>query len=617
MTSVRSPAIQHAVAILLVGIVVVLARLPWPLVLHQQALIPVFLLTVTLTSWFWGGGPGLTAAAGSVLALGVLLSLQDELRASHLELLWAGSLFLMAVMVGLQRAARRRAETALVERDWRLRLVSDQIPGGLWSTDTELVVTSGFGAQSHLLHGQLGIALTNHFGDTEAGSEAIASHRRALRGQSCAYELEWGGRTFQCRVEPLRAPGGEIIGVVGVGSDITDRKAAEKERERLLSEVKLAKHQLEAVGKAKDHFLATLSHELRTPLTPVLALASALRGRTDLPEDVIDDLETIRRNAELERTLIDDLLDLTRVAAGKLQLHRETVDAHDLLRHTADVVREDVRHKGVNLVLELSADRHHLHGDAARLQQVFWNLLKNAVKFTPTGGTVSVRTMVNAGEVFRVEVVDTGIGIAAGALPHIFEPYEQGAETITRTFGGLGLGLHISKALIDAHGGRISACSEGKGRGATFAVEMPLTAVPSQPTGGEKPEPAEVSGLHILLVEDHADTARVMQRLLNGAGHRVDVACTVAAALQWFETASALDLLISDIGLPDGSGLDLMREVAAKYGVKGIALSGYGTEADVAECANAGLTAHLTKPVPMSALRRAIAEVSSAGRGQA
>ncbi|HYE19377.1 MAG TPA: ATP-binding protein [Tepidisphaeraceae bacterium] len=610
MTFVRTHALHHGVAILLVGVAAALSFLLWPLVIaHQQALVPVFLIAVAISAWCWGWGPGLTAALGSFLALLILLKAFGQLPSvDRFEVLWAGTLFAMAILIGMQRAARKHAEHALAERTWRLQLVSDQIPGGLWSTDAELRITSGFGAQSHLLHGDVDSSLEAHFGDTPVGRETVAAHRRALRGQACAYEVEWAGRTFQCRVQPLRADG-EILGVVGAATDITDRKAAEKDRERLLAEVERAKHQLENAGRAKDRFLATLSHELRTPLTPVLALASALRGRHDLPTDVTEDLETIRRNAELERTLIDDLLDLTRVAAGKLQLHREAVDAHELLGNTLDVVREDLKHKGVAVVMDLSADRQYVFGDAARLQQVFWNLIKNAVKFTPSGGTVRVRTAV-VGPDLRIEIIDSGIGIAAGALAKIFEPFEQGAEQITRQFGGLGLGLHICKALVDAHGGRITAASDGPGTGAAFAVEVALTDAPAATSSTGHTPAVDVPGLRILLVEDHADTAKVMQRLLAGAGHTVAVACTVQAALRQLAETGGADLLISDIGLPDGSGLDLMRQVAQTYGLKGIALSGYGTEADVAECASAGFAAHLTKPVPLSALRRAIAAVA-------
>jgi signal transduction histidine kinase/CheY-like chemotaxis protein len=513
---------------------------------------------------------------------------------------------LVALAFGLLYVAKNRAQIALRERDARLKLVSEQIPCGLWSTDTELRITSGFGARAGLLHGPVGSILNDHFKTDDPAFVPIVAHHRALQGEPSTYEVQWAGRTFQSHVEPLRDGDGEIIGVVGVAIDITERKDDEEA-------LRHAKKQLETASQAKDRFLATLSHELRTPLAPVLALASAVAERTDLPADLKEDIETIRRNVLLEATLIDDLLDITRISRGKLQLHFQNVDAHDLLQSAAKICLPDGEEKGVSVELELQSCQPIVRADAARLQQVFWNLIKNSIKFTPAGGTVRVQSADAGDNRLRVEISDTGIGISSEVLPRIFDAFEQGDPSITRQFGGLGLGLAICKALVESHHGKIVASSDGEGKGACFSVELATldAGAESSATAPGPVDDAVARALKILLVEDHVDTAKVMRRLLSDSGHQVETAGTVASALRMLD-GGPVDLLISDVGLPDGSGLDLMREVAIRYHLKGIALSGFGAEEDVQRSLAAGFAAHLTKPVPISTLRQTINHVAAA-----
>jgi CheY-like chemotaxis protein len=395
-----------------------------------------------------------------------------------------------------------------------------------------------------------------------------------------------------------------------VATDITAKKFAEGERERLVRELETQHARLEAANHAKDRFLAMLSHELRTPLTPVMSLASSLAERNDLSPELREDFETILRNVTLEATLIDDLLDITRISRGKLQLHAGDVDVHDLLRNALQICGSDGLEKGVEVALELGAARHFVRGDAARLSQAFWNLIKNAIKFTPSGGKVVIRSVDLPRERLRVEVTDTGVGIAAESLSRIFEAFEQGDASITRQFGGLGLGLAISKTLVEAHGGHIGASSDGAGRGAQFTVELqavhPVEAPETEPGEGRD---GAARRLKILLVDDHVDSARVLQKLLRADGHEVETATSLAGARRRL-IETAVDLLISDVGLPDGNGLDLMRAVPGEAAMKGIALSGYGSDDDVRRSLAAGFATHLTKPVPISRLRQAIAEVA-------
>jgi nitrogen-specific signal transduction histidine kinase/methylmalonyl-CoA mutase cobalamin-binding subunit len=407
------------------------------------------------------------------------------------------------------------------------------------------------------------------------------------------------------------------VRVVGSTIDISDRERAREELER-------AHREARAANEAKDRFLATLSHELRTPLTPVLAVLSRLESDAALAGQARD-LAMIRRNVELEARLIDDLLDLTRIASGKLELHRREIDARQVVEHALSTLRAELEAKGLRLEVDLAAADHRVWADAPRLTQVLWNLLSNALKFTPPGGVVTVRSRLDEpARELVLEVSDSGIGIEPDVLPRIFDAFEQTDRRITRRFGGLGLGLAVSRAIVDLHGGRLAAASEGKGHGSVFTLRLPLGGVQEdlEDTGvwfahrPALPAPAPaVRTLRILLIEDHPDTAEAMADLLRLMGHEVTVAGSVAAGLATAESmqdAGGIGLVVSDLGLPDGSGQDLMRELVHRWGLKGIALSGYGMEEDVRRSHEAGFARHLTKPVDLDTLRAAIRQVAEA-----
>jgi signal transduction histidine kinase/ActR/RegA family two-component response regulator len=373
-------------------------------------------------------------------------------------------------------------------------------------------------------------------------------------------------------------------------------------------EAEEARRAAEEANQTKDRFLATLSHELRTPLAPVLLLAQRLEEDPRLPAGLLPDVERIRRNVELEARLIDDLLDVTRITQGKIELRPEAVDLHALLRHAAETCcRESSKTVCMDFLLE--AERAWVWADAARLEQVFWNLFSNAHKFTAEGGEIRILTSNPEPGIFQVEIADDGIGIEPHVLPSIFNAFEQGGSHITRRFGGLGLGLPISKRLIDLHQGAIEASSGGHGQGATFTVTLPTIPAPARRAVESPLEAASCGQLHILVVEDHADTAEAMRDLLEAKGHRVTLVGNAAGA-RTAAAASGFDLVVSDLGLPDGSGHGLMRELADRYGLSGIAISGYGTEEDVRASEAAGFLQHLTKPVDVSSLERAICKAA-------
>ena len=383
------------------------------------------------------------------------------------------------------------------------------------------------------------------------------------------------------------------------------------ERKRAAESLQQAKETAEAANRAKDQFIAVLSHELRTPLTPVLATVVNLQKETHLPADLRTDMEVIQRNVELEAQLIDDLLDVTRISQGKINLRLETVDVHACLQRTLEICREEIDSKRLDVPLEFAAAQPYVQADMARLQQVFWNLLKNAIKFTPEGGCIRIRSS-NVGGQIQIEIADTGIGIEPELMPRIFNAFEQGEQTKTRRFGGLGLGLSIAKAVMDLHHGALTCASEGKDKGATFTVTLATVAAPTAAPAQPPPPPAaaqEEKHWKILLVEDHPDTLRILFRLLNKWGYAITSADSVHAALE-AAGKERFDLLVSDLGLPDGSGLDIMRQMKSSYGIPGIALSGYGTENDLRQSREAGFEEHLIKPVDIETLRTALQKIT-------
>jgi signal transduction histidine kinase/CheY-like chemotaxis protein len=369
--------------------------------------------------------------------------------------------------------------------------------------------------------------------------------------------------------------------------------------------------ELQRASKAKDHFLAALSHELRTPLTPVLMCAASLERETALQPEFREQLGMMRRNVELEARLIDDLLDLTRISRGKLELQLGETDVHSLLAHTEQIVLSEARGKGLSLRFVLEAGEHVVAADAARLHQVFWNMVKNAIKFTPDGGQITVRTTNESGRI-RIEVVDDGIGIEPKILPSVFGAFVQADTETGHTSRGLGLGMSISKTIVEMHGGTICAESAGAGEGATFTVELDTV---SSPATGNVSAPATSSpsacAYRLLVVEDHQPTLDVLARLLRKVGHEVVTAGTVAGALHC-AAQGQFDLVISDIGLPDGNGVDLMVQLTHDYGLRGIALSGYGMDADFARTKNAGFVAHLVKPIDFERLNRVLEQAARA-----
>ena len=400
-------------------------------------------------------------------------------------------------------------------------------------------------------------------------------------------------------------------------------EATRRAQERIVE----ATEQAVAANRAKDRFLAVLSHELRNPLNPIMTVAGVLESDGRLPEDVREDMRMISRNAQLQLRLVDDLLDLNRIVRGKLALCLEVVDAHALIEEVVGMCRADAAAKALRLEAFPAAELHHLRADGGRLRQVIWNLVRNALKFTPAGGRIVVTTANEADGAIRVDVADTGIGIESAALGRIFGAFEQADDSVGRHFGGLGLGLAISRNLVEAHHGTLTASSPGKGCGATFTLRLPTVDAPPLP---EAPRhraaplrPGATRGraglpdgppppLRVLLVEGDVDTGRAIGRVLRAEGHAVTSLSTYSEALR-VAGGNEFDLLVCDLALPDGSGLSLMRAVRRRT-LRAVALSDRGSNEEWRESRDAGFDEYLTKPVAAQTLEAAVRRLTHGER---
>ena len=515
---------------------------------------------------------------------------------------------------------RKRAEEALRASEAQLRLVTDHASVFLVHCDRDhrykfvnRAYAARFGLEPQAL---LGARVRDILGE-KVYAIILPYMESALAGERVEFELELPYDQLTPRwVHTVYVPeldrDGVVVGFVGVISDVTLRKQSELELMRARDKA------LEA-SRAKDDFLAALSHELRTPLNPVLLIASEAATDPALAPDVRADFETIARNATLEARLIDDLLDLTRITHGKMLLDKRTVDVHAVLADALETVASDLNEKRLKLDVKLTAGSRHVFGDPARLQQIFWNVLKNAVKFTPRGGSVLVETRAceKSGRC-SVMIRDSGIGMTDDEVRRVFDAFSQGNHAAaggSHRFGGLGLGLAISRMLVELHAGQISAASEGINRGATFTIDLPLTDASTeldailpahrQDSPPDTRQPGGGRVRHILVVEDHSATRLSLTRLLSRRGYVVTAAGSVNDALAKAEE-NIFDLVVSDIGLPDGDGYSLMTQLRDRHDLTGIALSGYGMEQDIARSRAAGFTDHLIKPVSAQALDRVL-----------
>jgi signal transduction histidine kinase len=602
----------------------------------------VALLVVLLTARWGGTGPALLATA-----LVVLIAWPTDMtssRAVRLALYIIGGVSI-SVLVGSLREARRRAESDaarmrrveseiealnadLACRVAELNTVLEVIPVGIGIAQDaaceHIRVNNYFGRLLGIPEGA-NASLTapegerpTHFRVLMEGREVppsqlplqlAAREGREIRDQELDIAHEDGRVvTLLESASPLYDASGRIYGSVGAFLDITELK-------RTRGELIRARDTAEAAARAKDLFLAMISHELRTPLAPALLILSAVLEDPCTPPELREELELVRQGITLEARLVDDLLDMTRAGAGKLRLKVQRTDLHAVVRQALSLCGRQMTASSASLVVELTAADPFLRADPVRLQQVVWNLVINACKFTTAGGRITVRTRREPGngdngDRLVLEVEDTGVGMDAALIERIFRPFEQGGAGLQRP-GGLGLGLAIARTIAEVQGGSLGARSGGPGHGSVFTLTLPAepraTAAPGNDPGAR---PSGPMPRRLLVVEDDPTTSSALTRFLRRRGADVTAAAGLAEALAAAERAS-FDLVISDLGLPDGSGLELARWLSNRGAPPAIAVSGYGSEEDIRQSLEAGFAAHLTKPIDIQTLEAAIRRVTT------
>jgi PAS domain S-box-containing protein len=432
-------------------------------------------------------------------------------------------------------------------------------------------------------------------------------------------------------VWPILGADERPVGVIIQVTDTTEiaifrRQVTAMNEQLLLSATR--QHELtetaERANQLKDEFLATLSHELRTPLTSIVGWAQMLGNPKLDPVTTLRAIEVIRRNARMQVQMVDDLLDVSSIITGKLRLRVQPVDLGAVIIAAVEGLRPAAEAKGIRLQLQLDSPAGQISGDPDRLQQIAWNLISNAIKFTPKGESVTVR-LARVESHIEVTVSDTGFGIATEFLPHVFDRFRQADATTTRAFGGLGLGLAIVRQLVELHGGTVRVDSEGEGLGSTFTVSLPLMAVRSAVSDSgstQQPEfklpefecPPELNGLRVLVVDDEAETCELLQFILEGCGARVKTASSAAAALEAV-AEEVFDVMISDIGMPDEDGYSLIAKVRALGKERGgkvpaAALTAYAGEEDRIRVLQSGFQIHVPKPISPSELVAVVANLA-------
>ena len=530
--------------------------------------------------------------------------------------------------------ARKQAEEALRESNTRLQFTLEAGQLGDW--DLDLVTKTArrslrhdriFGYDSLLPNWSYDIFLNHVYPEDRELVDRSFQH-------TFSTAEDWD---FECRIIRLdrsirwiwakgsvyRDPDGNPIRLMGIVTDITDRKQAESEREQLLKREQEARAEAEAANRMKDEFLATLSHELRTPLNAMLGWTTLLRTRKFNEATTARALETIDRNTKSLQQLIEDVLDVSRIITGKLRLNICPVEIVPIIEAAIETVLPAAEAKNIQIDLGLDASVGAILADANRLQQVFWNLLTNAVKFTPKGGRVEVR-LDRINSRIQVRVSDTGQGIAPDFLPYVFDRFRQADSSSTRSHGGLGLGLAIVRHLVELHGGTVRAESQGEGKGATFIVDLPIRAVRIQASESEQLQPQVTSepqmcalsleGLRVLVVDDEADARELLTTILTQYGAKVTAVATAGEALETIQK-SQLDVLVSDIGMPGEDGYTLIRKIRAIDPNQGgkipaVALTAYAGVQDQRQTLSAGFQIHLPKPVNPSQLATAIANLA-------
>jgi PAS domain S-box-containing protein len=507
----------------------------------------------------------------------------------------------------------KRAAAAVRASEQRFRTLVEAISQTVWTTDPRGAVVApspswtAFTGQSEEERAAFGWLDAVHPDDresTRARWTAAVAERRACDLECRLRRSDGSYAITELKALPIFDDAGTLREWVGANTDVTAQRSAAAERERL-------REAAEAASRAKDEFLGTLSHELRTPLNAIIGWTALLRGGLVAADQRDHTLEVIERNARAQARLVEDLLDFSRIARTRLAVDRRPVDIGAVVRATLDTLRPSAHAKKVELVERVSpdVDRVRVSGDADRLHQVVTNLVANALKFTPTGGRVTVGVACKEQDVV-LAVSDNGAGIAPEFLPHVFEPFRQADSSTSRATTGLGIGLGIVRTIVELHGGRVTAESPGLGRGATFTVTLPAFAMAGandgHPAPGRGRDRTALGGVRVLVVDDDEDARALLELLLEGYGARVQTAAGATEALDLL-ARTTFDVLLSDVAMPGEDGYSLIRKVRDRGAtIPAIAVTAFARTEDRANALGAGYDAHLAKPVDAGALVLAI-----------
>ena len=541
-----------------------------------------------------------------------------------------------------QVAEREQARAAVRESKERFRQLADAMPQIVWAARPDGTVDY-YNSQWHDYTGapadaagDAGWELVLHPDDLSATREAWGRSVRTGGLHEAEYRLKRAAdgafRWHLARALPIRDAAGSIVRWFGTCTDVHDYKQLQEENETLLKSERAAREEAERVSQLKDEFLATLSHELRTPLNAIHGWIQVLQSSESQPQDLEQGLATIERSARAQKQIIDDLLDMSAIISGKLRMDVQRIDLAPAVEAAVATVRPAAEAKGIRLQTVLDRHAPPVSGDPNRLQQIFWNLLSNAIKFTPKGGRVQV-LLERVNSHLEISVIDSGEGIGAAFLPHVFDRFRQEDASMNRRHGGLGLGLAIVKHLVELHGGAVRVKSGGANQGATFVVSLPLIVIhPEAETAGDehaRHHPAadsavlslgdakpDLTGVKVLVVDDEADARVLVQRLLEARGARVCAAGSAAEALVEI-AAEPPDVLVSAIGMPGENGYELIRRVRGLEPGRGgrtpaLALTAYARAEDRVKAVRAGFQMHVAKPVEAAELLTMVA--SLAGR---
>jgi PAS domain S-box-containing protein len=599
---------------------------------------PTFLILIIMiaSAWYLGLGPGLLVAIMFELAIDYFA--RPRFAFGSAVVIFNRTLLFASVV--WFASSRRKAERRLRQQSEWLQVTLSSIGEAVIATDADGSINFINPAGEALTGWTTSEAANKPLGEVfhvlDEGTRAPADRPLSAiaRGSGGGFDnhtvlITKDGRELPIEesAAPIRDSNDKIIGVIIVFHDVSERRRADEEREQLLQLERAARGAAETSERLKDEFLATVSHELRTPLTAILGWSSILNqygARNE--QDLRNGLGSIERNAKAQARIVGDILDVSRVITGKLHIDVRPIALAPLIQSAVDTMRAAAAAKAISLSTTLDPDAGLITGDPARMQQIVWNLVSNAIKFTPENGRVDVR-LERVGSYVEVSVRDNGIGISKQFLPYAFERFRQADSSKTRTYGGLGLGLAIVRHLVELHGGTVTAESEGEGQGTLFTVRLPLAVGAESPSNvsahglnlaGEASLIAagvpDLNGLRVLVVDDEPDTLEFLQAALKQYGAEVYAASSSADALAMLSRWKP-DVLVSDLGMPGEDGfalIDKIRTLTPEHGgdIPAAALTAYVREEDRSRALDVGYQAHIPKPVDPATLATVVAELA-------